>query len=77
MYNPSRIIKSEPVILGLESSCDETAAALIRGRTLLSSRIISSADEHKKFGGVVPEIPKPWGKWSNSRLKTRGCRLKI
>ncbi len=56
MYNPSRIIKSEPVILGLESSCDETAAALIRGRTLLSSRIISSADEHKKFGGVVPEI---------------------
>lgn len=49
-------IKQNPVILGLESSCDETAAAVIRGRELLSSRIISSASEQSKFGGVVPEI---------------------
>lgn len=49
-------IKSEPVILGLESSCDETACAVIRGRTLLSNCIISSASEQAKYGGVVPEI---------------------
>lgn len=57
MYDLSSIIiKDNPVILGLESSCDETAAAVIRGRKLLSSKIISSATEQAKFGGVVPEI---------------------
>ena len=57
MYDKSTFkIKSEPVILGLESSCDETAAAVIKGRKLLSSKIISSATEQAKFGGVVPEI---------------------
>lgn len=49
-------IKQNPVILGIESSCDETAAAVIRGRKLLSSVIISSATEQAKYGGVVPEI---------------------
>lgn len=49
-------IKKETVILGIESSCDETAAAVIRGRRLLSSVIISSAAEQAKYGGVVPEI---------------------
>lgn len=49
-------IKQNPVILGIESSCDETAAAVIRGRTLLSSVIFSSASEQAKYGGVVPEI---------------------
>ncbi len=46
----------QPLILGIESSCDETAAAVIRGRTLLSDEIISSASVQAKFGGVVPEI---------------------
>ena len=49
-------LKEEPVILGIESSCDETAAALIRGRTLLSDEIISSASVQAEYGGVVPEI---------------------
>ena len=49
-------MKKEPVILGIESSCDETAAAVIRGRRLLSSVIFSSATEQAKYGGVVPEI---------------------
>lgn len=49
-------MKENPIILGIESSCDETAAAVIRGRTLLSDEIISSASEQAKFGGVVPEI---------------------
>lgn len=44
-------------ILAIESSCDETAAAVVRdGRTLLSDRIASQADEHRLYGGVVPEI---------------------
>lgn len=49
-------LKQSPVILGIESSCDETAAAVIRGRKLLSDAIISSAAEQAKYGGVVPEI---------------------
>ncbi|MDE7168177.1 MAG: tRNA (adenosine(37)-N6)-threonylcarbamoyltransferase complex transferase subunit TsaD [Clostridia bacterium] len=57
MYDISKFkIKDNPIILGLESSCDETAAAVIKGRKLLSSQIISSATEQAKFGGVVPEI---------------------
>ena len=50
-------IKENAVILAIESSCDETAAAVIRGgREILSSQILSSVTEHIKFGGVVPEI---------------------
>jgi N6-L-threonylcarbamoyladenine synthase len=45
------------VILGIESSCDETAAAVVRdGRQLLSSVISSQVDVHARYGGVVPEI---------------------
>ena len=49
-------MKQDPLILGIESSCDETAAAVIRGRVLLSDEIISSAEEQALYGGVVPEI---------------------
>ncbi len=49
-------LKKNPLILGIESSCDETAAAVIRGRTLLSDEIISSANVQALYGGVVPEI---------------------
>lgn len=45
------------VILGIESSCDETAAALVRdGREVLASTVASQVDLHQKYGGVVPEI---------------------
>ncbi len=45
------------LVLGIESSCDETAAAIVRdGTILLSSVIHSQTDVHKSFGGVVPEI---------------------
>ncbi len=45
------------LILGLETSCDETAAAVVRdGREILSNIIASQQDLHAKFGGVVPEI---------------------
>lgn len=49
-------LKDNPIILGIESSCDETAAAVIRGRKLLSDEILSSAPQQAVFGGVVPEI---------------------
>lgn len=45
------------LILGIESSCDETAAAIVRdGREIVSSVIASQVDTHKRFGGVVPEL---------------------
>ncbi len=46
----------EKVILGIETSCDETSAAVMRGRTLLSNIISSQIEIHRRFGGVVPEI---------------------
>ena len=47
----------DPLILGLESSCDETAAALVRGdRTILAERVAGQEAEHAPYGGVVPEI---------------------
>ena len=45
------------LILGIESSCDETAASVVRDqREILSSVISTQIEEHKKYGGVVPEI---------------------
>ena len=50
-------IKDAPIIMGIETSCDETAVAISRaGREILADEIISSATEHARFGGVVPEI---------------------
>lgn len=43
-------------ILSIESSCDETAAAVVEGREILSSVVNTQVEEHKKYGGVVPEI---------------------
>ena len=57
MYSCSVLDKKEnPIILGIESSCDETAAAVICGRKVLSNEIASSADIQALYGGVVPEI---------------------
>ena len=47
---------SEPLILGIETSCDETGIGIVRGTTLLADEVASSVDEHARFGGVVPEI---------------------
>ena len=44
------------VILGLESSCDDTAAAVVSDSTVLSSVIYGQTDLHGAFGGVVPEL---------------------
>ena len=45
-----------PVVLGIETSCDETGIGIVRGRDLLANEVASSVDEHARFGGVVPEV---------------------
>ena len=46
----------QPLVLGIETSCDETGVGLVRGHTLLADAVASSVDEHARFGGVVPEV---------------------
>ncbi|MCX9190483.1 tRNA (adenosine(37)-N6)-threonylcarbamoyltransferase complex transferase subunit TsaD [Carbonactinospora thermoautotrophica] len=46
----------EPLVLGIETSCDETGVGIVRGTTLLADAVASSVDEHARFGGVVPEV---------------------
>lgn len=48
--------KSDLVVLAIESSCDETACAITKGREILSNVVASQIEIHKRFGGVVPEI---------------------
>jgi N6-L-threonylcarbamoyladenine synthase len=45
-----------PLVLGIETSCDETGVGLVRGRELLADAVASSVEEHARFGGVVPEV---------------------
>jgi N6-L-threonylcarbamoyladenine synthase len=45
-----------PLVLGVETSCDETGVGLVRGHHLLVDAVASSVDEHARFGGVVPEV---------------------
>ena len=45
-----------PLVLGIETSCDETGVGLVVGGTLLADALASSVDEHARFGGVVPEV---------------------
>jgi N6-L-threonylcarbamoyladenine synthase len=49
-------VTDEPLILGIETSCDETGVGIVRGHTLLADAVASSVDEHARFGGVVPEV---------------------
>jgi N6-L-threonylcarbamoyladenine synthase len=45
-----------PLVLGIETSCDETGVGLVRGYDLLADAVASSVEEHARFGGVVPEV---------------------
>jgi len=47
---------SAPLVLGIETSCDETGIGIVRGTTLLANVISSSMEEHARYGGVVPEV---------------------
>src|SRR3989344_4948113 len=48
----------QPLILAIDTSCDETCAAVTRGRKVLSNVIASQINIHKKYGGVVPHLAK-------------------
>ena len=63
-------------ILGIESSCDETACAVVEdGRKVLSNIVATSLEEHKLYGGVVPEIASRRHAESTALLKKRLKRL--
>lgn len=47
---------SLPLVLAIETSCDETAVALVRGREILASEVASQVELHRPYGGVVPEL---------------------
>jgi N6-L-threonylcarbamoyladenine synthase len=49
-------VADEPLVLGIETSCDETGVGIVRGTTLLADAVASSVDEHARYGGVVPEV---------------------
>ena len=48
-------MNNTPIILAIESSCDDTCAAILQGKTILSN-IVANQDVHKIYGGVVPEL---------------------
>jgi N6-L-threonylcarbamoyladenine synthase len=48
--------RDQPLVLGIETSCDETGIGIVRGRTLLANTVASSMAAHARFGGVVPEV---------------------
>jgi N6-L-threonylcarbamoyladenine synthase len=50
------VSSGEPLVLGIETSCDETGVALVRGRELLVDTVASSMDEHARYGGIIPEV---------------------
>ena len=45
-----------PIVMGIESSCDETAVAILKGRQVLANVVASQIEIHRKYGGVVPEV---------------------
>jgi N6-L-threonylcarbamoyladenine synthase len=49
-------MSDEPLVLGIETSCDETGVGIVRGNALLADAVASSVEEHARFGGVVPEV---------------------
>jgi N6-L-threonylcarbamoyladenine synthase len=64
----------EPLVLGIESSCDDTGVALVRGQTLLFDAVASSVDEHARFGGIVPEVASRAHLEALRPTITRACR---
>ncbi|HET7305665.1 MAG TPA: tRNA (adenosine(37)-N6)-threonylcarbamoyltransferase complex transferase subunit TsaD, partial [Segeticoccus sp.] len=49
-------MSDQPLVLGIETSCDETGVGIVRGDELLVDAVASSVEEHARFGGVVPEV---------------------
>ncbi len=49
-------VAEQPLVLGIETSCDETGIGIVSGHDLLADAVASSVEEHARFGGVVPEV---------------------
>lgn len=58
MVLTKEILKQKPLILGIDTSCDDTSVALLRGREVISSELSSQTELHAEFGGVVPDLAK-------------------
>ena len=63
-----------PLVLGIETSCDETGVGIVRGGVLLADAIASSAPEHARFGGVVPEVASRAHLEAMTPTLERACR---
>ena len=66
----------DKIILGFETSCDETAIAIMRNDELLVNKISSQIDLHEKFGGVVPEVASRAHAEMIRNLLVRGAKNK-
>ena len=63
-----------PLVLGIETSCDETGVGIVRGHTLLVDAVASSVEEHARFGGVVPEVASRAHLEAMAPTVERACR---
>ena len=63
-----------PLVLGIETSCDETGVGIVRGQSLLADAVASSVDEHARFGGVVPEVASRAHLEAMAPTVERACR---
>ena len=66
-------MRDEPLVLGIETSCDETGVGIVRGMTLLADAVATSVAEHERFGGVVPEIASRAHLESMTPILERAC----
>jgi N6-L-threonylcarbamoyladenine synthase len=64
-----------PTVLALETSCDESAAAIVRDQTVLASAVASQVEEHARWGGVVPEIASRRHVEALPQLIAQVCRV--
>ena len=58
MVLTKEILNQKPLILGIDTSCDDTSVALLRGREVITSELSSQTELHAEFGGVVPDLAK-------------------
>jgi tRNA N6-adenosine threonylcarbamoyltransferase len=65
---------TQPLVLGIETSCDETGVGVVHGTTLLADAVASSVEEHARFGGVVPEVASRAHLEAMQPMIERACR---
>lgn len=65
---------TEPLVLGIETSCDETGVGIVRGYELLADAVATSVAEHARFGGVIPEVAARAHLESMVPAITRACK---